>query len=306
MSYTMRFLMFFISFRVMRPSVLFATTLAVSTACFAQESEIQINANVPYRPELADDAYAQEFCKLDIYQPAKDVSNAPILIWFHGGGLEGGSKTSGLTKKLAESFAAQGVIVVVPDYRLSPNVTFPTYLEDAARVVSYTQTYIASSQNGADVFVGGHSAGGYIVSLLAMDLHYLKDAGVDETTLAGFIPVSGQVMTHFTVAKEKGIARPAIIADEAAPIYHIRKETAPILVIMGGDDWPARLEENRYYVAVMRKVAENNSIALVEVDDRTHSSILKGLSSPDDPAAIAALSFIRTKKLPPDEIIENN
>lgn len=286
-------------------SILLAATLIASSFALAQHGSIQAQTDVRYRPELADDAYAQELCKLDVYPVTKDASAAPILIWFHGGGLEGGSKTSSLTQKLAESFAAQGVTVVVPDYRLSPKVKFPIYLEDAAAAVRYTQANLAPAQSDTEIFIGGHSAGGYIASMLAMDTRFLNNAGVDPSTIAGFIPVSGQVMTHFTVAKENGVFQPTIMADEAAPIYHIKKDTRPLLVIMGGDDWPARLEENRYFVTAMRKVAENNSIALVEVTDRTHSTILKGLSSPNDPATLAIMSFIDTKGLPPDQLIPN-
>ncbi len=141
--------------------------------------------------------------------------------------------------------------------------------------------------------------------MLALDPQYLADAGVDVSAIGGFIPVSGQVMTHFTVAKEKGIKRPAIYADAAAPIYHIQKETPPILIIIGGDDWPARLEENRYFVAAMRKVAQNESISLVEVPERNHGGILKEMASPDDPAAVASMHFMRTGELPADQLIKD-
>lgn len=282
---------------------LIAASLFIHAIAFAQPATFEKQSNVFYRPDLADNDYARELCVLDVYQPSNDKASSPILIWFHGGGLEGGSKTSGLTKKLAESFAAQGITVVVPDYRLSPQVQYPTYLQDAAAAVRYVQTQVAPAEKDTDIFVGGHSAGAYIAFMLAMDPSYFSEAGVEEDSIDGFIPMSGQIMTHFTVAKEKGIARPAIMADEASPIYHIRPDTAPILVLIGGNDWPARLEENRYFVAAMRKVAENEDIALVEVPDRDHGGILKGMSSPEDPAAVASLSFIRTGDLPADHTI---
>tara|TARA_R100000027_G_scaffold65887_2_gene60947 strand:- start:198 stop:1025 length:828 start_codon:yes stop_codon:yes gene_type:complete len=265
------------------------------------EIEFGVQEDVPYRSDLSDGSYAAERCVLDVYRPISPGDN-PILIWFHGGGLEGGSKSSGLTRQLAESFASWGVTVVVPNYRLSPKVTFPTYLEDAAAAVRYTQENIAG--NNQSIFIGGHSAGGYIAFMLALDRQFLDGADVDRENIAGYIPMSGQIMTHFTVAKERGIELPEIIADGAAPINHIGNETAPILVIIGGEDWPARLESNRYFVAAMRKVAKNENVAIIEVPDRTHGSILKGISNADDPAAIAAMSFLQSQDLPPDQLID--
>lgn len=279
-------------------------------AVFALSGTFAIGAttklDLTYIDHSNGDVYAQKMCVLDVYYPDSDHDNTPVLIWFHGGGLEGGSKSSKLTAALAESFASQSIMVVVPDYRLSPEVTYPTYLEDAAAAVRYVQDQLLPAESQRPIFIGGHSAGAYIASMLALDPQYLTDAGVDASAIGGFIPVSGQVMTHFTVAKEKGIERPAIYADAAAPIYHIKKETSPILIIIGGDDWPARLEENRYFVAAMRKVAENENISLVEVPERSHGGILKGMASPDDPAAIASMHFMQTGKLPTDQRIKEN
>ena len=48
----------------------------------------QVN-DIPYRE--AAEGYAQERCKLDVYYPT-DQTDAPVVVWFHGGGIEGGSK----------------------------------------------------------------------------------------------------------------------------------------------------------------------------------------------------------------------
>jgi len=69
-----------------------------------------------------------------------------MLVWFHGGGLKNGDKGSRKsgdswgTALLATSFAVIGIAVigiavVVPNYRLSPEATFPAYIQDAAAAV---------------------------------------------------------------------------------------------------------------------------------------------------------------------------
>lgn len=266
------------------------------------EAAVTVETNIAYRPSLADDTYATERCKFDLYMPQSEVAT-PVLIWFHGGGLEGGSKESKHTKALAQSLAEQGISVIVPNYRLSPRVQFPTYLEDAAAVVRFALQNSVTLEDRPGVFIGGHSAGGYIASMLAMNPQYLRDAGVDQAQIAGYIPMSGQTMTHFTVAKERGKSLPGLIADDAAPISYLRKDTRPMLMLMGSHDWPARLEENRYFVAAMRQVAKNDNIAMVEVANRNHGTIMHGLANPNDPATIATVSFIQTGQLPADQLL---
>jgi acetyl esterase/lipase len=102
------------------------------------------------------------------------------------------------------------------------------------------------------VFVGGHSAGGYLALMRGADNRYLANAGVDANTVAGFIPVSGQTMTHYTVREERGLGKNNVTADEAAPVYFIRAESSPFLVLYADHDLPARAEENALFVAFMR------------------------------------------------------
>ena len=103
-----------------------------------------------------------------------------------------------------------------------------TTVGDAAAAVTWTQAHIA--EHGGDarrLFVGGHSAGGYITLMLGMDPHFLHDAGLEPSAIAGFIPIRGQTMTHYTVRGERGIGKFTVIADEAAPVHFARQETPP-------------------------------------------------------------------------------
>ncbi|MBN2713183.1 MAG: alpha/beta hydrolase [Planctomycetes bacterium] len=263
----------------------------------AQEPGIVIKQDIPYCDQKSEDEYEKSQCKLDAYLPKETDKPFPLLVWFHGGALKGGAKTSGLTTKLAKSFAARGIGVVVPEYRFSPKVKFPVYIQDSARAVKWTIDNAAELGALPNIFVGGHSAGGYISSLLAMDAHFLADAGVKIENIAGFIPMSGQTMTHFTVAGERGISSSVITADDAAPIHYLTEKTPPILLLIGDKDWPARLEENQYFLAALKKVGKNSNARLVVVKDRDHGGILKHSSEENDPACVAMTSFIRSGKL---------
>ena len=94
------------------------------------------------------------------------------------------------------------------------------------------------------IVVGGHSAGGYLTFMIGLDPRYLRAHGLELSAIAGLIPVSGQTMTHYTVRKERGIGQFTITADEAAPVFHVRKDTPPMLVLYADNDMAARAEDS--------------------------------------------------------------
>jgi acetyl esterase/lipase len=257
----------------------------------AVPAEVKVVANLPYKSgdNLTD--YEKERCKLDLYLPAQRPGFS-CLVWFYGGGLTGGSKDDKVTVGIARTFARAGIAVAAVNYRLSPAVKFPAYVEDAAAAFAWVHGHIAGyGGDPAKLFMGGHSAGAYLTSMVGMDPRYLQKAGLDQDAIAGLIPVSGQMMTHFTVRKERGLAENTITADEAAPIYYSRKDTPPFLILFGDHDWPARLEENQYFVA-MQKSLGNTRLILEVIGNRDHGSIAARIPNPGDPAAQAIIGFI--------------
>ena len=89
---------------------------------------------------------ADEHCQyLNVWTPGLDDRKRPVMVWFHGGGLEGGSKG------LREEFRNQGFAVVDVNYRLYPKVKCPGYLEDAALAVSWVFNNIAQYTTGSSI-----------------------------------------------------------------------------------------------------------------------------------------------------------
>ena len=111
----------------------------------------------------------------------------------------------------------------------------------------------------------------------------LKPHGITRNSLAGFIPVSGQMITHSTVREERGIPRSRPIIDDAAPAYYATTHAPPFLCIVGDQDLPARAEENRYFVAAM-KAAGHERISYAEFAGRVR--VMK-LNVDDNPATAA-------------------
>ncbi len=226
-------------------------TLAIVAllSCAALAAEQENCKGIYYGPEDGTD-YQKEMCKLDIYLPADTSEKCPVLIFFHGGGLTGG-------KRGGPNLTSEGIALVAPSYRLHPKAKCPDYISDAADAVAWTFKNI--EKYGGDpnrIFVSGGSAGSYLAALVTMDKSWLEARGVDIDKIAGLIPVSGHMITHFTVRKEKGISASCGLSDKFAPLFHVRKTPFPIFIQCGDNDYPGRQEENRLFVSMMIKYAK--------------------------------------------------
>lgn len=255
---------------------------------------VQFRPALPYRDGMAD-AKTATLTSLDLHLPA-GRSGVPVMVWFHGGGLVGGDKADQETTDVARRFAAAGIAVASANYRLAPAVKAPVYVQDAAAAVAWVVAHIA--EHGGDpraVFVAGHSAGGWLAALLGADPRHLAEAGVQPTRIAGFITVSGMTNTHMTVSGENGTADPRLtpVIDAFAPVHHAARGRAmrPFLVLCGDRDWPARAEENAFFVAMIRNGGATDA-TWRQIADRDHGGIIHRMSDPTDPGARAILDFI--------------
>ncbi len=236
----------------------------------AQETIYELKENIHYYSDSINktDKYINERCVLDVYYP-KDIKNYATIVWFHGGGLSAGKKT------IPEALKDKGVAVVAVNYRLHPKVKAPTYIEDAAAAVSWTFKNIDSFGGDSSlIFISGHSAGGYLASMVGLDKSWLAKYGSDANKIAGLIPFSGHTITHFTVRKEKGIPGTQPIVDELAPLYHVRADAPPLLLITGDRELEmlGRYEENAYLMRMM-KVVGHKETELYELEGYGHSMV---------------------------------
>ncbi|MHC4842172.1 MAG: alpha/beta hydrolase [Planctomycetota bacterium] len=257
----------------------------------ASAGEVVKESNILYR-ETVDSDYAKEQCRLDVYYP-KGVEGYPTIVWFHGGGLREGVRQTG--EYVAKRFTSEGMAVVLVSYRLSPKVKCPVYIDDSATAVAWTFKNITKYGGDPDkIFVSGHSAGGYLTSIVGIDKRYLNKYGISAERIAGLIPISGQTVTHSTIRRERGIPDEKIIVDELAPIYYVDEVKTPFLCICGDDDIPLRTDENRFFVAAL-KAAGNTESVYIEIKGRDHSSIVKLINELNDEVALVMLDFIRKR-----------
>ena len=173
--------------------------------------------------------------QLDVYEPA--VSNQGIVVvFFYGGGWRTGDRAE--YRFVAQTLTRYGATVVIPDYRTYPTGVFPDFMHDAAAAVAWTYKNIA--QYGGDpkkIYLMGHSAGGHIVTLLALDKQYLVAQGLSTNVLAGVVGLAAP--TNFAATLEAKY-RPAFgnqaELERAQPIRYVRGDAPPLLLLHGADD----------------------------------------------------------------------
>lgn len=223
--------------------------------------------NISYQ-ENPDSDYARERCKLDIYYP-KGIDQFATVVWFHGGGIKAGQK------HISDLLKNKGIAVVAVNYRLHPKVQAPVYIEDAAAATAWTMKHIADyGGDPSKIFVSGHSAGGYLTSMIGLDKSYLEKHGVNADDLAGLIPFSGHTITHFTIRAERGIDGKKVVVDKYAPLYHVRKDSPPYIIITGDREQEllGRYEENAYMYRMMLVNGHENT-KLLELDGFNHGEM---------------------------------
>lgn len=228
--------------------------------------------DLSYYPDsiVTQDSYIEELAVLDLYYPT-DKDNFATVVWFHGGGLTSGDKA--IPRELKE----RGVAVVSVGYRLSPKVKVTSCIEDAAAAVAWVFNNIDNyGGDRSKIFVSGHSAGGYLTSMVGLDKSWLAKHNMDADQIAGLIPFSGHAITHFTVRKEMGLGATKVIVDNYAPLDHIRNDAPPMLLITGDRELEmlGRYEENAYMMRMM-KVVGHKDIRLMELDGYDHGAMAK-------------------------------
>ena len=257
----------------MKTKLCFITTLVIFIASVAAQNKIEykIETDIPYYStnEMKADAYMKSMCVVDLYYPT-NIENFPTIVWFHGGGLTGGNR------EIPEYLKDKGVAIVGVEYRLSPNVKGVDCIKDAAAATSWAFKNIENyGGNTSLIFVSGMSAGGYLAYMVGLDKRYLAAHNIDANQIAGLIPFSGHAITHFTLRKEMGIPGEQPIIDAMAPLYHVRADAPPMLIITGDRELEllGRYEENAYMMRMM-KIAGHKQVRIYEMDGCNHVQMM--------------------------------
>lgn len=209
--------------------------------------------------------------KLDVYSPRDVTAQTPVLVFYHGGSWQYGSKDD--YRFLGTAFAARGIQTVVVNYRLYPEVIFPAFVEDAAKALAYTKSTIAS---GRPIFVAGHSAGAHIATMMALDPRFLAAEGTNVCDATkGIIGISGPY--EFTpIDPEFKLIFPAEILPSTKPINFAATRAPPTLLLHGDADTTVLPSRSTDMMTAMR--AAGNSAEVKMYPGVNHTFIVGAIS----------------------------
>lgn len=171
---------------------------------------------------------------LDIYRAGREAPNAPLVLFYYGGGWISGDRAS--YAFVGSALAANGVTTVVADYRLFPEVRYPAFCEDAALAYSWVHTNVAGGGR-RPIVVMGHSAGAHIAALITLDPDYRRAVASDYPAPAALIGLSGPYgfdPTTWPTTKDIFVTAPS--ADKVRPVAQATASGPPTLLIHGADD----------------------------------------------------------------------
>lgn len=217
--------------------------------------------------------------RLDVHVPKTPAARrAPVVVFFYGGRWQSGSRAG--YRFMAEALTSLGVVTVISDYRLHPDVRFPAFVEDGARAVRWTRAHIA--EYGGDpesVFVMGHSAGAHIAALLALDSRYLEAVGGSPERLAGWIGLAGPYdFLPFTQDYLKDIFGPPEHYPRSQPINFVDGGAPPTLLLHGTDDDTVLPKNTVHLAAALERAGVPVTMKLVP--GKGHVSLLATLAAP--------------------------
>jgi acetyl esterase/lipase len=189
--------------------------------------EAQLTSDIRYGEQLRQ--------TLDIHLPTTTKTARPVVIFFYGGRWQNGSKSEYVF--VGQALAKLGIITVIPDYRLFPDVEFPTFIRDSAAATKWTLNNI--QRYGGDpkqVFLMGHSAGAHIAAMLATNAQYLQEVGLTPRQLKGMIGLAGGYDFKITDADIKQVFRRASSYEDSQPINFVDGDEPPLLLLHGKKD----------------------------------------------------------------------
>lgn len=205
------------------------TALTVYNDVVPQDrSKEVVKSNIAYGSERRQ--------KLDIYMPVKNVPGKDVIVFFYGGSWKLGRKEE--LSFVANALAVRGYVVVVPDYRLVPQVTYPGFVEDTAKAIAWTYRNIKSyGGNPGRMFVSGHSAGAYNAMMVALAPEFLGAEGLSPSIMRGVIGVSGpyDFLPFQYIAEHRAFDSAAPNLEVTQPVYRAARArgTPPILLLAG-------------------------------------------------------------------------
>lgn len=266
------------------------------TPSFDLASNVAAVKNIAYTAGKPED---EEKHKLDLFIP-KDKKKLPVFFFIHGGAWKEGDRSYYLP--VANRFAKEGILTVLPSYRLSSKYKHPAHIEDVAAAFAWVVRHI--EEYGGDperIYIGGHSAGGHLAALLALDGKYLDAQKISRKSIRGAACLSG--VYNLSIIGENltfAFGNDKAVWKDASPLFHVPdgqqpgQETPPFLITYCQWDYPTLPGQAKEFHAALKK--SGGAPQLLYVLEENHISEMLSIVREKDPVAAAILKFINNPR----------
>jgi arylformamidase len=262
---------------------------------------LQIERDACYHPDPGNNRSLQS---LDVYAPQPDSLNGPfpVILFMHGGGWRASDKNDplGVHANVCKALATRGLVAVNANYRLAPRVKHPEPARDAAYALRWTRDNIGKYQGDPEkIFLSGHSAGGHLAALVALDPNYLGEVGLTDSAIKGVIGICGIYnLAHFAGRNwmAEHLMTSAAFGDsdalraQASPVNHVRADAPRFLLLNAQED--EQLEEEADELSSLlhnHGVMAETSI----ISDTNHFTILSLVGNGDDRLIDRMVEFVK-------------
>lgn len=186
-------------------------------------ARVELHLDLPYGTDRRQ--------RLDIIAP-RQGTHRPVVIFWYGGSWDEGRKTD--YRFVGVALAERGIVAVIPDYRLYPQVTFPLFDEDGARAIAWVEHHVADyGGDPSHIVLMGHSAGGHTAAFLAFNHKFLQQFGADPRSIAGLVGLSGTYVFVPDSDMLRAAFPPPYTVRDWQPIRFVDSSAPPTLLLHG-------------------------------------------------------------------------
>jgi acetyl esterase/lipase len=217
--------------------------------------------------------------KLDIYVPeGKANVPYPVLVFFHGGAWRDGERDG--YGFLGRAFAARGIVTVVADYRKAPKHRFPAFVEDTASAIAWVNANIGNhGGNPEEIYIMGHSAGGHLVTMVALDPQWLAAKGLKTSVIKGVVGMAGGYdFLPLTTDSSKIALGGWPRLEETQPITYARADAPRMLLMTGDNDTVVKPRNSKSLNARMNELGGKSELKIYPGVD--HADIVMAIARP--------------------------
>jgi len=247
---------------------------------------VEVRKDISYKTGRPEDAAKH---RLDLFLP-KQSQRAPVFMFFHGGAWRFGDKR--LYPPLGQRFARDGILAVIPSYRLAPKNPWPAQIEDVADAFAWTVKHIA--EHGGDtnrIFIGGHSAGGHLTSLLALHPEHLRKRGLSPAQIRGVVSISGVYDLDVGEAMSQVFGTGREVRRDASPQFFVKSPVPPFFVSYCEWDYAMLPAQALRFDAALRQTGASSQLFFTPRDNHIYEII--SMTHDDEATGQAVVKFIR-------------